>query len=178
MIHAIRNDEPSLVYLRVTIASGDDEATMTLYEVDSAGWVYRQFQLRGDKVRFAPEDILMCRPVNLRAMTAHPCTDVVEPEEFELLWNEVARERPFSTRVPDPRMAWEGETLSGVRMRWHPQGALDEGWSEVPGFLHLFVQGDEQAARRGCSEVFLERPIQWRAVAGEVLADKALPAAA
>lgn len=178
MLHAIRNDDPSLVYLRVTIASGDDEPTMTLYEVDAAGWVYRQFQLRGDKVRFAPEDILMCRPVNLRAMTAHPCTDIVEPEEFELLWNEVARERPFSARVPDPRMTWEGETLSGVRMRWHPHGPVDEGWSEVPGFLHLFVHGDEHAARRGCSEVFLERPIQWRAVAGQVRANMALPAAA
>lgn len=178
VIHAIRNDEPNLVYLRVTIATGEDEATMTLYEVDSAGWVYRQFQLRADKVRFAPEDILMCRPVNLRAMTAHPCTDVVEAEEFELLWNEVARERPFASRLPDPRMAWEGETLEGVRLRWQPDGALDDGWSEVPGFLNLFAEGDDLAARRGCSEVFLERPIQWRAISGNVRADTALPAAA
>lgn len=178
VIQALRTAEADLLYLRVTIAAGDDETTMTLYEVDTEGWVYRQFQLREDKVRFAPEDILMCRPVNLRAMTAHPCTDVVEPEEFELLWSEVARERPFVSRLPDARKGWEGVTDAGVRLRWQPTGAMGPEWSEVPGFLHLYVLGDEHLARRGCSEVFLERPIQWRAVIGDVVADTTLAAAA
>lgn len=177
--HATRHDPPQLHYLRVTIAMADDEVAMTLYEVDDGGWVHRQFQLRGDQTRFAPEDILMCRPVNLRAMMSHPYTETIEAEEFELLWGEVARERSFTTRLPDARLPWEG-TLGDdrVRLRWQPFGAVGPGWTEVPGFLDLFVHGDARAARRACSVLFLERPIVWHALAGDVRADAVLPAAA
>ncbi len=179
MIPATRHDPPQLYYLRVTIVSGDGEVAMTLYEVDDRGWVHRQFQMRGDELRFAPEDILMCRPVNLRAMMSHGCTEAVSAQDFELLWDEVARDRSFAARIPDARLPWEG-LLEGsrVHLRWQPFGSIPTGWTEVPGFLDLYVRGDARAARTACSEVFLERAIQWRALAGDVRADVMLPAAA
>lgn len=179
VILVTRHDPTELHYLRVTIVSGDDDVAMTLYEVDGRGWVHRQFQMRGDETRFAPEDILMCRPVNLRAMRSHPCTEVMEAEEFELLWGEVAGERSFAARLPDARLAWEGSVGDGcMRVRWQPYGAHAPGWTEVPGFLDLYVRGDARAARRACTALFLEQPISWRALAGEVRADRVFLTAA
>jgi hypothetical protein len=179
VIHATRHDPPELHYLRVTIAAGDDDVAMTLYEVDELGWVHRQFQMRGDELRFAPEDILMCRPVNLRAMMSHPYTETIDAEEFELLWGEVSRDRAFASRLPDARLPWEGVLGEDrVRIRWHPLGAAAPGWTEIPGFLDLFVRGDASAARMACAALFLERPISWHALAGDVRADAVLPAAA
>lgn len=174
-----RHEPPELHYLRVTIAAGDDDVAMTLYEVDDLGWVHRQFQMRGDDLRFAPEDILMCRPVNLRAMMSHPYTESIDAEEFELLWGEVARDRSFVARLPDARLPWEGVLgEERVRIRWQPLGAAGPGWTEIPGFLDLFVRGDASAARMACAALFLERPISWHALAGDIRADAVLPAAA
>lgn len=153
-------------YLRVTITDGAEDVAMTLYEVDADGWVHRQCQMRSDGTRFSPEDILMCRPVNLPAMLSHPCTEEIDTDDFELLWNEVASERSFLGRLPDPRQAWEGSVEHGgrrFRLLWAPNAELGAQWSAIPGFADLFVMGDHRAARRACSAVFLDRPVQWKA---------------
>lgn len=171
-----------ILYLRVTIPGDDEqELSMTCYEVDEGGWVHRQFQLRGHRTAFAPEDILMCQPVNLPAMLTHPCTEQMVPADFELLWNEIATERSFNTRLPDARMAWEGEVEYGGRslqLRWLPHGTPAIGWTEVPGFIDLFAKGDHRDARLACAALFLERPIRWCALAGETRADPVNRAAA
>lgn len=178
MKHVTREDPTELHYLRVTIATADD-VIVTMYEVDGLGWVHRQFQMRDEQTRFAPEDILMCRPINLYAMRSHPCTEVIDVEEFELVWGEVAGGRAFASRLPDARLAWEG-TLGEerVRVRWMPMGARAPGWTEVPGFIDLYVRGDARAARGACAALFLDKPILWRALAGEVRADAVATAAA
>lgn len=166
----------ALHYLRVTFAAHDDDVAMTLYEIDGRGWVYRQFDMRAEGTRFAPEDILMCRPVNLRAMLGHPCAETITAEDFELLWSELAHERSFAARVPDPRIPWEGTlgpASSPTRVRWLPFSQTPVGWTEVPGFLELFVHGDERSARRVCAALFFERAIAWRALADECIADEA-----
>lgn len=179
MIHPTRHEPTELHYLRVTIAASDDDVAMTLYEIDCDGWVHRQFQMRGDLTRFAPEDILMCRPVNLVAMYAQPFAESIDAEEFELMWGEFADERGFAARLPDARLPWEGRVGDGqTRLRWQPFGAIASGWTEVPGFLQLFVRGDATVARNACAALFLERPITWRALAGDVCADAVNPAAA
>jgi hypothetical protein len=179
VIQATRQVPPELHYLRVTIVVGDADVAMTLYEIDDRGWVHRQFQMRGDELRFAPEDILMCRPVNLRAMASHPFAETIDAEEFELLWGEVARDRSFATRVPDTRLPWEGIVGDErLRLRWQPMGGPGPGWTEVPGFLDLYVRGEASVARQACAALFLERPIAWHALAGDVRADAVLPAAA
>jgi hypothetical protein len=178
MIQATRQEPSELHYLRVTIATGDD-VIVTMYEIDGHGWVHRQFQMRETQTRFAPEDILMCRPINLEAMRSHPCSEEIDVEEFELLWGEVAGERSFARRLPDSRLAWEGVLgEERVRLRWMPMGARTPGWTEVPGFLDLYVRGDARVARGACAALFLEKPIQWRALAGEIRADAVAPAAA
>jgi hypothetical protein len=178
------HDEPSIevLYLRVTIpGDGDDDLSMTCYEVDTGGWVHRQFQLRGDRTSFAPEDILMCQPVNLTAMLSHPCTEQMLATDFELLWGEVSGERNFTTRLPDARIAWEGEVEYGgrsLRLRWLPQGTPARGWTEVPGFVDLFAKGSSRDARLACAALFLERPISWCALADETPANRIGRAAA
>ncbi len=170
-----------LHYLRVTFATEDGDVSLTIYEVDDRGWVHRQVQMRADGNKFAPEDVLMVRPVNLPAMSAHPCTETMTAEDFELLWSEVATERSFLTRLPDARLAWEGTVGEGpqrLRVRWQPFTQPSAGWTEIPGFLELFVQGDARAARRACAELFLERPIVWRALAGNTAAQPGVPFAA
>ena len=171
-----------LQYLRVTIANDDDDVSMTIYELDARGWVYRQVQMRSEGNKFAPEDVLMCRPVNLPAMRGHPCTEAMTSEDFELLWSELASERPFMARLPDARMAWEGTLDDGhgrLRVRWQPFAEPALGWTEIPGFLELFVHGDVRDARRACAQLFLDRPIAWRALAGNTLANpRCLPTAA
>ncbi len=159
------NNDPSMRYLRVTITDGGDDVAMTLYEVDADGWVYRQCQMRADGTRFSPEDILMCRPVNLPAMLSHPCAEEIDAEDFELLWNEVVNERAFLSRLPDPRAPWEGTVDHGgrrFRLLWAPNAEVGTQWAAVPGFDDLFVMGDSSVARRACSAVFLDRPVQWR----------------
>ncbi len=171
-----------VIYLRVTIPGDDeDELSMTCYEIDGAGWVHRQFQLRGDRTSFAPEDILMCQPVNLPAMRVHPCTEEMAAADFELLWGELSGERSFAARLPDARVPWEGNVEYGgrsLRLRWLPTSAPTRGWTEVPGFIDLFAEGTHRDARLACAALFLERPIQWCALAGDTRASTRLRAAA
>jgi hypothetical protein len=180
--HAQRVEPAEILYLRVTLpGNSEDELSMTCYEIDEGGWVHRQFQLRGDRTAFAPEDILMCQPVNLSAMLSHPCTEQMAAADFELLWGEIAGERSFAARLPDHRMAWEGEVEFGgqsLRLRWLPSGTPAGGWTEVPGFVDLFAEGGVRAARLACAALFVERPIQWCALAGETRTSTSIRAAA
>jgi len=137
---------------------------MTLYEVDASGWVHRQVQLSAEGTRFAPEDILMCSPVNTEAMVDHPATEEIRHEEFELLWGELQEGRAFLQRIPDPRVPWEGWVEHGKRrysMQWLPGRGAPAGWSPVPGFVNLFVRGDAAQARAACAAVFVDRPMGW-----------------
>lgn len=161
--------EPQMRYLRVSLGGETGEPGMTLYEVDSVGWVHRQVQVHHGGCRFAPEDILMCRPLDAEAMLNHPATDEIEVVDFELLWGELEDERNFARRVPDRDLAWEGivehagETFV---LRWMPDPDFEPGrdWTVVPGFVSLFVHGDEVAARAACAAVFLEHPVGWGAL--------------
>lgn len=160
---AIVSEMPAMRYLRVTLGEGDDVA-MTLYEIDTAGWVHRMFQLHPSGSRFAPEDVLMCRPVNVEAMQSHACTEEIVRDDFELLWAEVADERSFLGRVLDPSRPWDGrvDTSAGTaRVRWQPNTRLGPEWSAVPGVPQLFVLGDERRARSLCAALFMERSISW-----------------
>jgi len=151
-------------YLRVTLGEGDDVA-MTLYEIDDGGWVHRMFQLHPSGTRFAPEDMLMCRPVNVDAMQSHACTEAIDREDFELLWAEIANERSFLGRVLDPSRPWDGRmdgTRGTARVRWQPNTrAPSADWTNVPGVPQLFVLGDEHVARSLCAALFMERSITW-----------------
>jgi hypothetical protein len=180
--HAQSAAPSEVLYLRVTLPGNtEDELSMTCYEVDEGGWVHRQFQMRGERTAFAPEDILMCQPVNLNAMLSHPCTEQMVASDFELLWGEVSHERAFAMRVPDTRMAWEGQVSYGgqaLRLRWLPYGSPACGWTEVPGFVDLFAEGGVRDARLACAALFLERPIQWCALANDTRTSTNVRAAA
>lgn len=155
-------------YLRVTLGEGEDVA-MTLYEIDGDDWVHRMVQLHPSGSRFAPEDVLMCRPVNSTAMLSHACTEAIERDDFELIWAEVADERSFLGRVLDPSRPWDGymESSRGpTRVRWQPSGHLGAEWSSVPGVPQLYVLGDPTAARSLCAAVFMERGIRWSIATG------------
>jgi len=137
---------------------------MTLYEVDDSGWVHRQVQLSAEGTRFAPEDILMCSPVNLSAMVEHPATEEIGREEFELLWHELSESREFLHRLPDPHRPWSGSIQHGARrfsVHWLPGHSAPRGWSKVPGFGCLFVEGTPSEARSACAAVFADRPLMW-----------------
>jgi len=160
--------DDSMRYLRVTLGDGDDVA-MTLYEVDENDWVHRMVQLHPQGSRFAPEDVLMCRPVNSGAMLSHACTEAIERDDFDLIWAEVAGERSFLGRVLDPTRPWDGfidASRGRMRVRWQPSGPLGGEWTCVPGVPQLYVLGDETSARSICAAVFMERAISWSIAAG------------
>jgi hypothetical protein len=141
---------------------------MTLYEVDDSGWVHRQVQLSAEGTRFAPEDILMCSPVNTAAMVEHPATEEIAMDEFELLWGELSDGRAFVERIPDPRVSWEGwieHARSRHQLAWLPSRHAGPGWSRVPGFAQLFVRGDRAAARAASAAIFVGRPVHWTSMA-------------
>jgi len=137
---------------------------MTLYEIDAKGRVHRHVQVHAEGCRFAPEDILMCSPVNTASMLTHPSAESIDREMFELLWSELAPDREFLFRVPNPQQLWEGWIMVGdhrARMMWNMDGISIPGWSPVPGFASLFVQGDDAEARRVCGSIFMDKPIRW-----------------
>ena len=137
---------------------------MTLYEIDSKGRVHRHVQVHAEGCRFAPEDILMCSPVNTESMLTHPSAEAIDADMFELLWSELAPDREFLFRVPNSQQLWEGWIMVGVhraRLMWNTDGITVGGWSPVPGFGSLFVQGDAAEARRVCASVFMDKPIRW-----------------
>jgi hypothetical protein len=139
---------------------------VTLYEADADGRVHRQVQIHADGVRFSPEDILLRQPVRVDYMAAHPDAEEISADEFERHWAEFDHRRRFRARLLDPWRAWEGRLLGGeVRaLRWIPSGASPgEGWRRVPGFVRLFVRGDEALAWATQRELFLESPIEWDA---------------
>lgn len=141
---------------------------MTLYEIDRSGWVYRQVQLFSEGTRFAPEDILMCQPVNVNAMAGHPATEEICSDEFELLWGELVPERAFHRRLPDADASWHGKLEhrgETYQLQWSPTGHAPRDWARVPGFRSLFVLGDDKAARAACVAVFIDQPILWSAMA-------------
>lgn len=151
-------------YLRVCFGSEESEPWMTLYEIDRSGWVRRHVQVHADGCRFAPEDILMCSPVNTSSMLSHPSAESIDAEMFELLWSELSPDRDFLFRVPNPDQLWEGYTKLGdeqLRFLWNTDAITIGGWTPVPGFESLFVQGGAAEARRACAAVFMDRPIRW-----------------
>lgn len=160
--------ELKMRYLRVCLGNESGDPGMTLYEVDNSGWVHRQVQLSAEGTRFAPEDILMCSPVNTSAMVDHPATEEIGVEEFELLWHELSESRSFLSRIPDPTLPWSGYLEHGRRryaVRWLPAQRAPQGWSRIPGFGCLFVEGGPTEARSACAAVFVDRPLSWVAPA-------------
>lgn len=154
-------------YVRVCFAGESSEPWMTLYEIESSGWVRRHVQVHADGCRFAPEDILMCSPVNTDSMLMHPSAEIIEKEMFELLWSELEPDRNFLLRVPNPELMWDGYIRldkERIRLMWNADGIGVGGWTAVPGFDSLFVQGNAADARRICSAVFIDRPIRWTAM--------------
>ncbi len=169
----LSNPSTELRYVRVCFAGESSEPWMTLYEIDATGWVRRHVQVHADGCRFSPEDILMCSPVNTDSMLTHPSAEIIEKDMFELLWSELEPDRDFLLRVPNPDLMWEGHTrLAGarIRMMWNPDGIGVGGWSAVPGFESLFVQGSPEDARRVCSAIFIDRPVRWTAMTDLVAA--------
>lgn len=157
-------------YIRMYKGSEDGSPGVTLYEVDPDGWVHRQLQVHAAGVRFSPEDILLRRPVSVAFMITHPDAEEIAAEEFELHWAELDHRRGFRSRLSNPWQAWRGR-MAGEQARelhWTPSGTHPgEGWQRVPGFLRLFVRGDQTHAWATQRDLFLERPIEWTAATGE-----------
>ncbi|MEE9382378.1 MAG: hypothetical protein V3V08_03075 [Nannocystaceae bacterium] len=154
-------------YIRMYMGGEDGEPGLTLYEIDSAGWVHRQVQIHAEGSRFSPEDILMRRAVSTDYMATHPTAEEIDAEIFEDLWGEVSDCRGFRDRLPNPELPWEGwlEQLDGAReVRWSPDAQPGSEWSRVPGFVKLYVRGDTHASWATQRAVFLDRPIHWRAM--------------
>lgn len=148
-------------FIRMYKGSEDGAPGVTLYEVDDDGRVHRQLQVHADGVRFAPEDILMRRPVSVAFMVAHIDAEEITAAQFELHWSEFDHRRRFLARLPNPWQAWRGR-MGERALLWSAAGDdPGEGWLRVPGFVRLFVQGDEAAAWATQGELFLERPIVW-----------------
>jgi hypothetical protein len=161
-------------YIRMYKGSEDGSPGVTLYEVDAEGRVHRQLQVHAEGVRFSPEDILLRRPVSVAFMISHPDAEEITAEEFELHWAEFDHRRRFRQRLPNPWKAWHGRMSGGGEnepareLHWSPSGTHPgEGWRRVPGFLRLFVRGDEALAWATQRDLFLERSIEWRAPTGE-----------
>ncbi|MBL4686134.1 MAG: hypothetical protein JKY37_16190 [Nannocystaceae bacterium] len=154
-------------YIRICFGGESGEPGMTLYEIDAKGWVHRQVQLHAEGSRFSPEDILMCHPVVAAAMANHPAADEIDADEFEHMWKEVAADRPFCARIPDPSSPWAGQISSGNRVfdvAWAPDSTPAAGWECVPGFVNLFVRGKPEEARSACAAVFIVDAIDWYAL--------------
>lgn len=150
-------------YLRVCLGNETGDPGMTLYEVDPSGWVHRQVQMSASGTRFAPEDILMCSPVNIEAMVDHPATEEITHEEFDLLWTELSASRQFLASIPDPTQFWIGAAeVHGRRigLSWQPDGQGSVGWIRVPGFTRLFTD-DPGSIRASCVVVFTSQRIDW-----------------
>ena len=62
-------------FIRMYLGGESGEPGLTLYEIDRQGWVHRQVQIHAGGSRFAPEEILMQRPVNPDYMASHPAAD-------------------------------------------------------------------------------------------------------
>ncbi len=153
-----------LQYIRVCFGGESGEPGLTLYEVDRQGWVHRHAQVHMEGARFAPEEILMCSPVNMGSMLTHPAAETIDVAQFELFWNELAPDREFLSRVPDPESPWEGWMRRGAdewHLLWTPNDEAPKGWSVVPGFRALFVEGGPHQARRAAAAIFTESPIRW-----------------
>ena len=151
-------------YIRVYLGTTTDVPAITLYEIDADGWVHRQVETAVNGSRFAPEDILMLSPVDVDGMASHPAAEEIEPAAFESMWEDLHSSRPFHTGVPDVAAPWNGLLAmhgTHTRLRWLPTGREYPGWARVPGFRHLFVQSDEDHARRICRQLFLGHPIVW-----------------
>lgn len=171
-------------YIRMYKGSEDGAPGVTLYEVDASGWVHRQLQVHADGVRFSPEDILLRRPVSVSYMVKHPDAEEIAVEEFELHWAEFDHRRRFRERLPNAWRAWQGRMLGdasrpeGRALRWEPSGAHPgDGWIRVPGFVRLYVYGSSEEAWATQRELFLERDIEWTALAND-LSVRAVPASA
>lgn len=154
-------------YIRMYKGSEDGSPGVTLYEVDAAGWVHRQLQVHAEGVRFSPEDILLRRPVSVSYMANHPDAEEISAEEFELHWAEFDHRRRFRSSIPNPWRPWRGRMAIAdelQELRWIPSGSHPgQGWFRVPGFLRLYVHGDEQVAWSTQRELFLERDVEWTA---------------
>ena len=154
-------------YIRMYLGGEGGEPGLTLYEIDPEGRVHRQVQVHAQGSRFSPEDILMRRSVNVDYMAMHPAAEEIDASDFEHLWTEVDDCRNFKSRLPDPTRAWQGwvDQGNGVReLCWKPEEAPSDGWHRVPGFVHLYVRGDETTAWSTQADLFLERPIHWQSV--------------
>ena len=152
-------------YIRMYKGSEDGAPGVTLYEVDAQGWVHRQLQVHSEGVRFSPEDILLRRPISVSYMVKHPDAEEISSEEFELHWAEFDHRRRFRESLPNPWQAWQGR-MGERTLRWVPSGAHPgENWLRVPGFVRLFVYGDAEQAWAAQRELFLERTVEWTALA-------------
>lgn len=164
LVFGYENETQTMCYLRVALGSEDGCTGLTLYEIDRSGWVHRQVQIHADGVRFAPEDVLMCRPVNLDAMRQHDACDEIESDEFEMMWSELEPSRRFFELVPDANLSWSATYRQAgrvFRLRWEPTGWAPPQYTQVPGFTRLFVHGDQRTARSACAALFVEKPIAW-----------------
>ena len=156
-------------YIRMYKGSEDGAPGVTLYEVDSEGWVHRQLQVHAEGVRFSPEDILLRRPVSVGYMANHPDAEEITSEEFELHWAEFDHRRRFRDQIPNAWRAWQGRMGDHRIVRWAPSGASPgEGWMRVPGFIRLYVYGGSDEAWATQRELFLEREVHWSAPANDV----------
>ncbi len=155
-------------YIRMYKGSEDGAPGVTLYEIDSAGWVHRQLQVHTEGVRFSPEDILLRRPVSVGYMAMHPDAEEIDADEFELHWAEFDHRRGFRERLPNPWRAWQGQLfLAGQvhELRWLPSGAPTEpDWIRVPGFVRLWIRGRDTDAWTTQRELFLGTQIVWSAL--------------
>lgn len=156
-------------FIRMYKGSENGAPGVTLYEIDDHGWVHRQLQVHSSGVRFSPEDILLRRPVSVGYMANHPDAEEIGAEEFELHWAEFDHRRAFRRGIPNPWRAWTGWLRATTRecvhaLRWVPSGVQPaEGWTRVPGFLRLFVEGGADAAWATQRALFLERQVEWAA---------------
>ncbi len=157
--------EQPMRFIRMYLGGESGEPGLTLYEIDAFGWVHRQVQIHAGGSRFAPEEILMQRPVNPEYMATHPAADEIEESEFERLWSEIEGCRSFRDRLPDPGLSWEGwiaHNDGALRLLWQPNITPPTSlWRRVPGFNTLYCQGDELKLREIQRSLFLERPIHW-----------------
>lgn len=159
-------------YLRIYLGGEHGEPGISLYEIDAAGWVHRQVQIQPDATRFAPEDVLICRPVRMSAIVRHPFAEEIDAEAFEHLWSEVAPTRTFLATIPDPARAWMGRVEaqgSSYTLHWLPDANAPWGYARVPGFDALFVLGSDKTARQVAAAVFLGAAVAWDAPIASVL---------